>query len=205
MESTYESVRCTSCGSVVELPANFCDVCGTRLNSSDASEQPGPTGLQKPVTEPDENPFPEYVEGNLYHLKPDDIQTDPNQPMKYFDSAALTDLIDSIKDKSAARPILFRMDNEGNLIVVAGERKLQAAKKAELETIPAVFIDGNYDEIKLVENILCEELNEIALVETVLSEDLSAVDFGEALKRTSLERNYNHEQLRIIIGNKIPS
>jgi len=200
MESTPETAHCASCGNMVELPANFCDECGTPLNSSGTPDQPGSIKWQEPVTIANEESIPEYIKGNLYHLNPSDLKTDPNQPRKYFDSIAFKDLVDSIKDNGILQPILFRMADDENLFVVAGEMKFQAAKEAELETIPAIFIEGNYDEITLVESILCEELNEIALVENLLYEDLTTIEFAEALNRIRLEHNYNQEQLKIIIG-----
>ena len=129
---------------------------------------------------------PKYVKGTLYHLKPTDLQTDPNQPRKYFDSAALQDLVDSIKDKDVLTPILFREDQDGNLVIVAGERRLQAVREAGRETIPAILTEGNPDEIALVENLL--------------REDLTAIEFAEALHRIQIDHNYTQEQLTGIIG-----
>ena len=129
---------------------------------------------------------PKYVKGTLYHLKPTDLQTDPNHPRKYFDSAALQDLVDSIKDKDVLTPILFREDQDGNLVIVAGERRLQAVREAGLETIPALFIKGNHDEIALVENLL--------------REDLTAIELAEALERIQIEHKYTQEQMTSIIG-----
>ncbi|MEK6653866.1 MAG: ParB/RepB/Spo0J family partition protein [Thermodesulfobacteriota bacterium] len=59
-------------------------------------------------------------------------------------------------------------------------------KEAGLETIPAILVEGNHDEIALVENIL--------------REDLTAIEFAEALDRIQIEHNYTQEQLTSIIG-----
>lgn len=115
-----------------------------------------------------------------------DLQADPNQPRKYFDPDAQRDLVNSFQKQGVLQPILFREDKDGSLYIVAGERRLQAAKEAKLETIPAILVEGNFSEISLVENIL--------------REDLTAIEFAEALDRIMVEHNYTQEQLTGIIG-----
>lgn len=122
-----------------------------------------------------------YTKGTLYKLNVKDLQTDPNQPRKYFDPVALQDLVDSIKAQGVLQPVLFRVDQDGNLFIVAGERRLQAAMKAELETIPALLTEGNPGEIALIENIF--------------REDLTAIEHAEALNRMMVEHGYTQEQL----------
>jgi len=127
-----------------------------------------------------------YTKGSLYQIPCDRLKTDRNQPRKYFDPETLKALVNSIKDKGVIQPILFRQDQEGILFIVAGERRLRAAKEVGLETIPAIFIEGNPDEIALVENLLREDLN--------------TIEFAEACDRLMKERGYNQEQLAGIIG-----
>lgn len=128
----------------------------------------------------------QYVKGTLYEINIQDLQTDPNQPRKYFDKQALNDLTNSIKDKGILQPILFRMGQDGNLFIVAGERRLQAAKDAGLKIIPGLLVEENPDEIALIENIL--------------REDLTAMELAEALDRIRTEHGYTQEQLIPIIG-----
>jgi len=85
-------------------------------------------------------------------------------------------------------PILFRQDKEtSTLYVVAGERRCAAARKANLITVPAVFIDS-------------ENYAEIALVENLLRQDLNPVEEAEALKRLQDDHAYKQEDLARIIG-----
>lgn len=130
--------------------------------------------------------IPKYKKGNLYQLTPDDLQTDPNQPRKYFDPEALNDLVNSILARGVLQPVLFRVDEAEKLFLVAGERRLQAAKQAKIKTIPAILVEGNTTEIALVENLL--------------REDLTAIEFAEALERIQQEYNYTQEQLTGIVG-----
>lgn len=131
-------------------------------------------------------PKPTYTKGTLYEINVKDLQTDPNQPRKFFDQEPLDHLVASVQDHGLLQPVLFRVDQDGNLFIVAGERRLQAVKKAGLETIPAILVEGNTGEIALVENLL--------------REDLTAIEFAEALDRIMKERDYTQEQLTGIIG-----
>jgi len=131
-------------------------------------------------------PNPPYEKGELYPIPCANLKTDPNQPRKYFDDAALQDLADSLKKQGILQPILFRVGQDGILFIVAGERRLQAARKAGLESIPGILVEGDYSEIALVENLL--------------REDLTAIELAEALERIQTEHNYTQEQLTGIIG-----
>jgi ParB family chromosome partitioning protein len=129
---------------------------------------------------------PTYIKGSLYQISCADLQTDPNQPRKYFDPAAQQDLVDSIRDKGVIQPVLFRVDQKGILFIVAGERRLQAAKEVGLEKIPAILVEDNPDEITLVENIL--------------RQDLTPLEVAEGLDRMMKIHGYSQQQLTTIIG-----
>jgi ParB family chromosome partitioning protein len=129
---------------------------------------------------------PTYSKGTLYEINVQDLEADPSQPRKYFDPAAHQDLVNSLQKQGVLQPILFRADQDGMLLIVAGERRVQAAKEAGLETIPAILVEGDYSEIALVENLLRQDLN--------------AIEVAEALDRIMKEYGYNQEQLTGIIG-----
>jgi len=126
-----------------------------------------------------------YAKGKLYDLSLNDLLVDPNQPRKVMEARALEELAASIGKHGVLEPILFRC-HQGNLIVVAGERRIAAARKAGLRTVPALCVDGNPSEIALVENLL--------------RQDLTAVEEAEALQRLLEQQRYTHEQLSIVIG-----
>ena len=108
-----------------------------------------------------------YERNQLYNIKLADLQPDPNQPRKYLDAAALNELTASIAQHGVLEPILFRQEN-GILYVVAGDRRVAAARKAGLSTIPAIFIDSkNPDEISIVENILRQDLTPVEEAEAL--------------------------------------
>ena len=99
-----------------------------------------------------------YIKGTIYRIKLEELQPDPNQPRKYIDKDALEELSKSIKQHGVLVPILFRVDENGQKIIVAGERRYQSSKEIGLNEIPALFVDGKHAEIALVENLLRQNL-----------------------------------------------
>ncbi len=157
------------------------------------------------------DPTSTYEKGQLYQLNLSDLQADPNQPRKYLDPTALDDLTESIRQHGILMPILFRaaddttqnseLKTNNSLLIVAGERRFEAAKTAGLTTIPGIFI-GGHDPNSAELGIVSPEVNtaEIALVENLLRQDLTPVEEAEALNRLMTEQNYTQEQLGVIIG-----
>ena len=131
-------------------------------------------------------PNPTYTKGSLYQIDVNSLLTDPKQPRKYFDPDAQKDMVNSLQKQGVLQPILFRVDKDGKLFIVAGERRLHAAKEAKFETIPAIWVEGNYSEIALMENLL--------------REDLTAIELAEALEHIQTDHGYTQEQLTDIIG-----
>ena len=131
-----------------------------------------------------------YVRNQLYNINLADLQPDPNQPRKYMDPTALEELTASIRQHGVLEPILFRQD-KGFLFVVAGERRCAAARMAGLESIPAIFIDG-------------QDPREIALVENVLRQDLTPVEEAEALDRLQKDHAYTQGDLSRLMGKSQP-
>jgi len=127
-----------------------------------------------------------YEKGTLYNLDLNLIQADPNQPRKVMDAQSIDELAATIQKHGVLEPILFRVAPDGGIYVVAGERRVAAARKAGLTTIPAIATEGNH--------------NEIALVENLLRQDLTAVEEAEALKGLMNEQKYTQEQLGGIVG-----
>lgn len=91
------------------------------------------------------------------------VMTNRYQPRLDFKEDKLNELVSSIKEKGVIQPILVRKHPAG-FELIAGERRLRAAKKLGLENIPAILKDvSDLDmlEISLIENIQREELNPI--------------------------------------------
>ncbi|MCE5262384.1 MAG: ParB/RepB/Spo0J family partition protein [Deltaproteobacteria bacterium] len=129
-----------------------------------------------------------YEKNQLYQVPLAELQPDPSQPRKYMDPAALDELTASISQRGIIEPVVCRQDPATGLVfTVAGERRCAAARKANLPTVPVVFIDGT-------------DCAEVALVENLLRQDLNPVEEAEALKRLMDDHAYEQAQLATVIG-----
>lgn len=136
---------------------------------------------------PDESSSSDEREG-LVEISVDQIDVNPNQPRKIFDSNALQELAASIKASGVIQPVVVRRVN-GSYQLVAGERRWRAARQAGLERIPAVVRD-----VTDVESL------EIALVENLLREDLNPMEEAEAYHKLLAQFGWTQEQLAQRVG-----
>jgi len=127
-----------------------------------------------------------YQEGSFYKVDIDLITPDPEQPRKYFDQESLRELSQSIKQKGMLQPVIIRRDKKGGVVLVAGERRLKAAKMAGLDKIPAIITKGNPLEISIIENLQ--------------RENLMPIEEAEALGRMIEEHGYTQDNLAFVIG-----
>ena len=103
------------------------------------------------------------LENRIFELPVEMIFPNPNQPRKHFEPMALVDLATSIKQYGLMHPISVRISEHGYELI-AGERRLRAAKLAELTTISAVIVDISAADsavLALVENLQRQNLNYI--------------------------------------------
>lgn len=95
----------------------------------------------------------------------EDVVPNPNQPRRTFDTGALNDLADSIRQKGVIQPLIVRRtEGASKYEIVAGERRWRAAQIAQLHEVPAIireFSDAEVLEIAIIENIQRAELNAI--------------------------------------------
>lgn len=131
----------------------------------------------------DPNHFPE---GMFLQIPLEEILPNPDQPRQYFDPGSMEELTESVRERGVLQPVLVRRGEGGEMILVAGERRLRAARMAGLERIPAIVTYGNEAEIALIENLQ--------------REDLKPVEEAEALWRMIKEHGYTHERLAKVIG-----
>lgn len=132
----------------------------------------------------------------------DEIRVSDYQPRKGFSGERLKELKDSIVEKGVLQPILVRKAADGYYLI-AGERRLRAAKEAGLSRIPAVVRkveeDGEHLELSLVENIQREDLNPI---ETARGYRRLGEEFGltqdEIARRVGKDRSTVANTLRLL-------
>jgi len=99
----------------------------------------------------------------IFDVDVNELRPNPYQPRRVFDDEALEDLTASIKEHGIFQPIIVKRSIKGYEII-AGERRVRAAKKAGLDKVPAIIRDlddGQMMEIALLENLQRENLNAI--------------------------------------------
>jgi len=125
---------------------------------------------------------------SIKEIKISEIKSSRYQPRRYFDAEKQKELADSIREKGIVQPILVRPYKDGYELI-AGERRLQAAKAVGLERIPA-----------LVKDVIDSEALEIALIENIQREDLNPIEEAEAYQRLIKEFNLTQESLAREVG-----
>ncbi len=102
----------------------------------------------------------------------EDIKPDPNQPRKTFESGSLDELASSIKRYGILQPLVLTDSGENAYIIIAGERRYRAAKKAGLSHVPAL--------VRSLEEL---ERLEIGLIENMQRVDLSPMEQAVSIAR----------------------
>lgn len=116
------------------------------------------------------------------------IITNPNQPRKSFDETALQELADSIAQNGVLQPILVRK-KENKYEIVAGERRYQASKIANLKEIPV-----------LIKEISDDQVFQIALIENLQRKDLTPIEEAKGYKQLLDEQGLTQEGLAQILS-----
>ncbi len=112
------------------------------------------------------------------------------QPREVFPESTLDELADSIREKGVLQPLLVEREGEFYSIV-AGERRLRAAKKAGLKEIPV-----------LVRNFNQHEKLEVALIENIQREDLTPVEEAKAYEQLIKISGLSQEEVARRVGKK---
>ena len=138
-------------------------------------------GVEKEVLE-------KKVEPNL-DISLDSIDGNPFQPRSHFDEQALEELAGSIRKLGIVQPLTVRETGNGRYQLIAGERRLRAARLAGLTHVPA-YIRTADDQAML----------ELALVENIQREDLDAIEVAISFQRLIEECRLTQEQLSERVG-----
>lgn len=104
---------------------------------------------------------PSVRRGGILYLRTEDIAPSPVQPRQYFDDGALRELSESIRNYGILNPLTLRLRG-GRYELVAGERRLRAAKLAGLREVPCIVLDVNMEDaglIALIENLQRKDLD----------------------------------------------
>ena len=114
---------------------------------------------------------PALRRGGIVYLSTDDIYPNPVQPRKLFDDESLEELSRSIRDYGILNPLSVRIRGS-RYELVAGERRLRAAKLAGLREVPCILLDVNMEDASL-----------IALVENLQRRDLDFIEEANGINQ----------------------
>ncbi len=119
------------------------------------------------------------------------LEAGPFQPRRIFDSEALTDLAQSIREHGIIQPIVVRRHphQENRYQIIAGERRWRASQQAGLHEVPI-----------LIKELSDGEALEISIIENVQREDLSPIEEADGYQRLIAEYHHTHEDLARIVG-----
>lgn len=117
----------------------------------------------------------------------DKIDANPYQPRKHFDEETLNELSKSIKEHGLIQPIVV-IKRDDRFTLLAGERRLRAAKLAKLHTIKAIIAD-----------IHEQKMRELALIENIQRENLNPIDLAQSLKELIEQYKITHEELADVL------
>jgi len=118
------------------------------------------------------------------------ISPNPRQPRANFNSEELDQLAVSIREHGVIQPLLITAgETPGSYILIAGERRLLAAKSIDMEQVPAIIREATD-----------QELVELALIENVQREDLGPLETAEAYRQLYEDFGLSHEEIAARVG-----
>ena len=154
------------------------------------------TGGKKEVSEPeigvdaaDEVEKSSLNSSNTAQIAIDKIIRNPEQPRTVFQENLLEELTESIRQHGVIQPIIVSQGPSDGYVLIAGERRLQAAKRAGLTDVPVVIREST--------NV---ELLELALVENLQRSDLNSLEEATAFQRLIEEYGLTQEDIARRIG-----
>ena len=173
-----------------------------KVHAPEPSPEPGPTS--KPTSNPPSGPASNASQGGtpgsaavlpegnastrVQSLPVGDVHPNKNQPRRTFDEQALEELASSIRTQGLMQPIIVRVARDGYELI-AGERRLRAARLAGLQTIDAI-----------VRDVDAQGSAELALIENIQREDLNPIERGWGYRQLAERFGLTHAQVAERVG-----
>jgi len=124
------------------------------------------------------------------HVPVDAIRPNPRQPRSRMDPEALAELAASIREHGVIQPLVLARDPKGEgYILIAGERRWQAAQQAGLTQVPAIIREASE-----------QQLLELALIENIQRADLNPLETAEAYRQLHEVFGLSHEEIARRVG-----
>ncbi len=143
---------------------------------------------------PETKSSPGQTAASLLHVAPGQIRPNPRQPRQYFDPTALRELADSITEHGVLEPLLVTelpLSDSGvqEYQLIAGERRWQAAKLAQMPRVPVI-----------VKEATPQQILQLALIENVQRADLNPLEEAGAYQQLHHEFGLTHEEIAKHVG-----
>jgi ParB family transcriptional regulator, chromosome partitioning protein len=132
------------------------------------------------------------TEGNsegVLEIAIENIIPNPRQPRSQMDSDLLEELAESILEYGVIQPLIVTQGEQETYTLIAGERRLEAARRAGLDTVPVLVREAS-DQQRL----------ELALIENVQRADLSPLETAEAYRQLAEDFDLSHEEIAQRVG-----
>jgi ParB family transcriptional regulator, chromosome partitioning protein len=132
----------------------------------------------------------ETEDGTLIEVSVDRIAPNPEQPRRDFDDAQMAELAESLRRHGMLQPIVVERHDSGYRLV-AGERRLRAARQADMATVPAIVRPATES---------ARHALELALVENLQRTDLNSLEEAAAYARLADTFGLSHEAIGLKVG-----
>ncbi len=128
-------------------------------------------------------------DGAILELNPDDIAANPYQPRTAFEEEKLRELADSIRAHGILNPLVVVQRADGRYELIAGERRLRAARDIGLPRVPAIVRVADH-----------KQQLELSLIENIQREDLNPIERASGYERLMREFSLTQEEAARVLG-----
>lgn len=127
---------------------------------------------------------------NISYISVDRILPNPRQPRSQIDTSEITELAASIQEHGVIQPLIVSYDEaKEEYTLIAGERRLIAARQASISRIPVIIRTVNE-----------QERLELALIENIQRSDLNPLEAAEAYRQLAEDFNLSHDEISSRVG-----
>ncbi len=133
--------------------------------------------------------LPQEKEEAVLEIPVEKIKSNPYQPRNVFDEQGMEELINSIKEHGILQPLVVSKISDNEYELIAGERRLRAAKILKLEKVPVI-----------IRSVETSKKLELSLIENIQRKDLNPIERARAYQRLIDEFNFTQEEVAKKIG-----